>query len=646
MILAIWSALTLFCFLLMLLHQSDEGVFFGRYSASYLLQLGVMAFFFAVSIVILLLTNRKKIALISKTPVGAGHASPLQNQHLPNLSRFLPQKYGLFFILMLGIAALIAIWLFLPGGRGQPAVALFSVYLLLTGSGILLWLARQTPLILPQYSDVILVLLGIGITLLLSLRYVGHIPASLLYDEPWVTNWSVALWQTGTPQVPMYPLLNAERALAGSSWFVALGAWLDIFGISLVNARWFWWLLGMMSVPFLALAANRVYGRTGAVLAALLGLGLFLPHNYGRWDVGVLLALAIALYALVSGWQSGRWQWYIVAGGATALSLEGHFISLRWIVALGALIAWEYLQQMRQKRRWLFYAPFWAFLAGGIIGSLLFLFWHTLAWGIAPLNWWAELTQAYTAETGLATTYGSGLERIGNMAQAWMLQTLIDYPLETGLLILGLLAWIFRGDAFERRWLTMFILGTLILLVLQPKTSPFYAVHHLPFTVLAGTGLLVKISGAVHTRRTLAWGVSVMLVISLSTTHILWLVRSNTQNADQTIASGYTIQALLPPEIERIAARQPFYYGLSAREFVNIELFHNLNWQEWENQIGLLPPQAVIVVRGWDDVYPAVLDYIAAAKMVKIACVPLDIYGGAADVYVLPVFGLINTGTC
>ncbi len=651
MISGLWSNLTLICLLLMLLHHSDEGVFFGRYSASYMLQLGVMAFFFVISVIMVIVANRKKIGL---GHVGTRHAVSLQNNRIlkwlilkfpKNQNNILPPKYGLYLSLILGSAVLIAIWLFLPGGRTQPAVALFSVYLMLTGSALLIWIARQTTFILPKSSDVFFVLLGIAITLMLSLRFVGQIPASLLYDEPWVTNWGVALWQTGTPQVPMYPLLSPERALAGSSWFVPLGAWLDIWGISLVNARWFWWLLGMMSVPFLALAANRVYGRTGAVLAAVLGLGLFLPHNYGRWDVGVLLALAIALYALASGWQSGRWQWYAIAGIATALSLEGHFISLRWIGAFGVIIAWEYFQVLRQKRR-LFYAPFWAFVIGGLVGSLLFLFWHTLAWGIAPLAWWTELGQAYSAEAGLATAYGTGLERVGNMAQAWIIQTLVDYPLETGLLVLGLLAWIFKGNASERRWLLLFLLGTLILFMLQPKTSPFYAVHHLPFTILAGTSLLIKVSSATHNQRTLAWGASLFLVMSLSTAHVFWLVRSNTQNADQTIAVGYEIQHFLPPEIESVAARQPFYYGLSDREFVNIELFHNLNWQRWDTQLGLLPPQAVIVTRGWDDVYPAVLDYIAAVQMVNIGCFALDIYGGAADVYVLPEFAIPEVRGC
>ena len=68
----VWSAATALCLVLMLFHQSDNGIVLGRYSTSYMVQLGVMSTALIASITILVFVARGK---------------------LPNLHAYLPQGH-------------------------------------------------------------------------------------------------------------------------------------------------------------------------------------------------------------------------------------------------------------------------------------------------------------------------------------------------------------------------------------------------------------------------------------------------------------------------------------------------------------------------------------------------------------------------
>jgi len=613
----VWSAATALCLLLMLFHRSDTAVFMGRYSSSYMVQLGVMA-----------------VALL----VCGGMLTLAARGKLPDLRPSLPKGRALGVMLGLGILGLIALWWWLPGARQQPAIALFSAYLVVGGSSLLLWIARTATGTPPAWIAPLLLAVSITVSIGLAAVYMGHLPASLLYDEPRLANQGYEMFRTGTATVPMYPDADTQRPLREPILYVTMGEWLNLVGMSLVNARWFWWLMGAASVPFIFLTARRVYGTAGAVTAAVIAASLLLLHTYLRADYGVTLGLAIALFALGEGQARQRWAWYFVAGLAIAATMTGHMLSMRWIAAFGLMMTIEYARVLWQARGWRWYAPFWAFIGGGLVFTVIFLYANSWAWHISLSSYLAGLSGSYNAEAGLADValYGQGIIRLLNIAQVWFIQYVALHPLEFGLGIVGLLYWAGAGNRQEQRWGVLFLLGTLGLFVLLPKPSAYYWVHHLPFIALAGAGLLVKISRATRDRLTWAWVVGVVLLISLSTVDILWNARTNTQNADQTIALGYQLNQLLPQNVQRVAARQPYYYGLAGRQFVNIEVFHNIPWQQWQTKLGILLPQAVLVTRGWDDPYPAVFDYLKAAGFVKVQCFPLDIYALSAELYLLP----------
>ena len=105
-LLSIWAFVSLVVLGLMLLHQSDDGRFFGRYSLTYAATLGAM----------LLLTLG---ACVTAGLAWAGR--------LPAFSRPLPLRLGAALALGLPLAALLY-WKFLPGSRTDPGPTLFLLY--------------------------------------------------------------------------------------------------------------------------------------------------------------------------------------------------------------------------------------------------------------------------------------------------------------------------------------------------------------------------------------------------------------------------------------------------------------------------------------------------------------------------------------
>lgn len=602
----------------MLSHESDVTTFLGRYSLTYAFQLSVM--------LVLMITF-------------AGLAFLRSRGFSFDLARWLPRNRAAAWLVALGGGiGLVAYWAFFPGGRSQPGVMLFAVYSTSLLFALWLWLLHATQaderFILPSAGW--LTVLGLVIIALFTWRLLGQVPPSLFLDEAWVANWGVSLYTLGRPVQMLMADMTPELTMRAPLFFIVMGAWLSAVGITLENARSFWVMLLWASLPFLYKSAQKLYGAAIAGLACVLAAALIPPHVYIRMDTVVAFFLAIGLWAWLRAEETQRPLWYGIAGFALALMFEGHQFPIVYDAAFALVVAYDYARLLWREKRWVWYAPFWAFAAGGLLGTALYLFLHSVPWGFGPIEWIQAVLTAYAGEQTSGSI--SVPERILRLTSTWMLDYLLYHPLESALFCAGIVWAFLLGDRPIRRLAVILILAQIGLFLVLPKRNPFYYVFNLPFTVLFAAGLIADLTGGWQEKRlSLARAATFIGVAALLMTQNLLTSQSN-QNADAMIALSYEIDAVLPPDIQHIAAWQGYYFGFADRQFLNSEILYRL--PEGKTLADLYypsqPPQALLITRGLDDMQTELFDYIDQAGFVRVRCYPLDIFGKRADLYMHP----------
>jgi len=602
----------------MLTHQSDTPVILGRYSLTYALQLAVM-----VGLVVLF----------------AGWAILAWRGWSMSLARFVPQgRLAAWAMALIGLAALVLYWAFFPGGRSQPGVMLFAVYstaLLFAAWTWLLWVSGARDLFIAP-SGRWLTLSGLLVMAGFTGATLGRVPPSLFLDEAWVANWGMSLYSLRKPIITLMPDMGPELAMRAPLFFIGMGAWLLAAGITLENGRLYLILVGWLGLPFLYKASRRLHSIAIGGLTCLLAAALLPPHVYIRMDIVVTFFMMIGLWAFIRAEETQRAVWYGIAGFALGLMFEGHQFPIVYDAAFALILAYDYARVVWREKRWLWYAPFWAFALGGILATGLYLFLHSVPWGFSPLDWIRVVFVTYGGEQTLGDV--STVSRIVRLTTYWMLDYLLYHPLESALFCAGIAWALTRGSLRIKRLAIILILSQIGLWLLLPKRSYFYYVFNLPFTALFAAGLLADITGGWQARRlSLARGAAFVGVAALLITH-LSLSTQSSQNADQMIALSYEINAVLPSKIEHVAAWQGYYFGFSGRQFLNSEILYRLKPGQtladlyWPTQ----PPQALLITLGLDDMQTELFDYIAQAGFVRVRCYPLDIFGRRADLYVRP----------
>jgi hypothetical protein len=610
-------ALTIGLLVLMLSHQSDTPTIFGRYSLTYAFQLATM---------ILLILVFAGLALLSVRGISF------------NAARFIPKSRALAGVIALsGMIALMIYWAFFPGGRSQPGVMLFAVYSTSLLFVLWLWLLHATgagQIHMGRWGT-LLAVLTLVIAVGLTLATLGHVPPSLFLDEAWIANWGVSWYTQGHPVSTLMPDMSPAAALRGPLFFIGMGVWLQKFGITLANGRLFWLMLAIITGLASFAVLRRWYGTATAAWGAVLFACLLPSHVYLRMDTGVAFFLAIGLWALSRAKATNRLGWYLIAGMAIAWIEEGHLMGFVYAIAFGLMFTWDYVRHLWQSRRWVWQKSFWGFAAGGLLGAALYLFLHSVPWGITPMEWIQSLTQQYGGEQTMGTQTPL-LERVSLLTQSWMLDYLLYHPLESALFAAGLGWALTRGDTRMKRLAIIIILAQIGLFLVIPKRSFYYFVFNLPVVVLFAAGLLADLTGRWQRLSLIRTSAFIGLAGLLLTQN--WLISQSRQNADRMIALSYEINEALPPQIERVAAWQGYYFGLSDRQFLNSEILYRLPKGitladlYWPTQ----PPQALLITLGLDDMQTELFDYIDEHGFVRVRCYPLDIYGQRADLYLRP----------
>lgn len=623
--------ISLLAFGLMLLHQSDNAVLFGRYSASYLMQLGMMLLCLLVTGGLTLLSGRGKLpdvlAILPVTPLSAG---------------------------LIGLAGVVffpAFWWFLPGARQQPAIALFTVYI--TGSLMGVWLlalrrVKAHQLMLPPRWDWLPLIIALLLTALLTALYLGKIPPTNMFytfDEAWLVDWGRSMYLTGQPVVSSMPHQPPGFVAIWSILMPLEGAWVNTVGVSLASGRLFWLIIAWLSAVPIYLTAKILYGRGAAITAVCGALLLPLAHSYIRADLFVPLALSAGLYLLISGQHNGgRWR-YFAAGALLALAVEGHVLAARFALLIGLFYTLNYLRRMLLARRLLWDGAFGLFAAGGLTYAVLYLFLHTVLWGL-PLTSLLDTGSQYyqvDASIGEAAGTGSGSLRLFNLAQAWVVDYLLLHPVEWGLALIGLCAGLGQRHTPTRLLAALLLLSMILLVVALPKLNVVYWIHHLPLIVLLMGGAVAAVTRT--QQPTAAWLSVTLALVALTGTQIAFSAR-NTQNVDDLLHVAYEIDAALPDTIDSIAGWEGYYFGLHERHFYNMEALLRVPADAWQSRFGVQPPEALILTSGWDDTFPALIAYKQAAGLVEAWCFRVGSFNGEVRVYVLPEYAPAEPVLC
>lgn len=615
---AVWFGLSVLLLGIMLGHESDPPHLVAHYSRSYAAMLGVM-----VMLTLLAGTAWQRVRMGDRPDRW--------------IARVLRGEVGAWIVAVGGPAALGAYWRLMPGARNQIAITLFLIYgaaLLFTGMVVALVSVRRTERTLPRvwvWGGAVVLCLIIAA---LAIRFVGDVPPSLENDEPSQLNKALATYSDGKPSHWMFPGKDTlQTAMSITIAHPVLGGVLAQTGVSLETGRWFWLAVAWAGAPFIALAARMLYGHAAAIVALLLALVLPLGHNYIRPDALVGTLLAAGLYFFFSARQrESHWR-YAVAGFLTAFAVEGHRYGARFALVIALGLGMAYVAQVWTTRRWQWYAPFWYFTAGAGCAGVLFIAGHSLLWGYSLDAFFDAVSGTYESERGLAPGDGSFKPSlITRVSGRWITEYAIRHPVESALLVGGLLMAAWRRTRSDL-WLAGILTGaTVMFAVLLAHFNPYYWIHHLPLVAILGGAFVAWIAHLDGDRplNRVALAASAALIVLVAAN---LAVRSEGHDARQLIAVAHTLHDTLPDEVERVAGHQVYYYRLSDRDYVQLGALQQKPAALWQADWGVPPPQAVILSLGRDHAQPAVQDYIREADLRIARCVEADVPLGYSVLY-------------
>ena len=157
-------------------------------------------------------------------------------------------------------------------------------------------------------------------------------------DEPWLLERAYQLATTGKPSQPMFLLDDAYLLQPG--YGILLAPWIELFGVGLLQARWFSVLCGFGTLAAIFGLGSALFGREVGVVAALL---LASDSNFlgavrtARTEPPALLFIAVALLLALRAARTGSTMAALAAGMSTGAAMLCHANSY-WVTLV--VLAW------------------------------------------------------------------------------------------------------------------------------------------------------------------------------------------------------------------------------------------------------------------------------------------------------------------
>jgi len=190
-------------------------------------------------------------------------------------------------------------------------------------------------------------------------------------DEGWTLGWALSHMRTG--QVTDLLGLGLRPPAGLPMFYAGLSLWLQIVGVGLWQARLFSLGLTLLAAALTALAVHQLYGKQAARTALIMAVSsVVLAHAARiRHDVGLTLAVAVALGLHTLALKRADLRLHALAGAAVGLGLLAHFhAALFGPALLIGLYAPRLLAARRASRRHVALSAV-CFGAGGLAAAAL-----------------------------------------------------------------------------------------------------------------------------------------------------------------------------------------------------------------------------------------------------------------------------------
>ena len=523
------------------------------------------------------------------------------------------------------------------------------VMLTLTGLTLpVLWLMHRSgagylPLQLRRPGLLLLLIFGIQIALVIGFH--GQLPTLKTEGEIWNMGSGLRQFHDVGSFISLSPDRNARTWFHFFILWPFSGAFMQVFGAGLLQARFFYLLVGWLALPFLYLGARKRYGQVAAL--ATVALASFIPLHY-NWAVAYILvpvATSIALTAFIFARAQPLRRPQLLrflCGFFAVAAVDGHPYGVAFTLMFCLLQLAEFL---RGNPAWASTRAFLSFVAGCASYTALWAGYHIALPGLAlsDLPGLLQATWAWESSLG-AQEFGVGLTpgNILNMTKLY----LYHLPHEFLLALLMPLTALLRKRPDERSLLLLLAGSLLIIGLLLSHINEFYFVFLMPFISLWFGAWLGDISnttarGAANGSLRLSFMASYILCAVLCLYVLQTIAMANysggLRRREQVQAmsdAGRAINRLLPEEDIVVAGQEGYYLGMPQR--LNYGSSFSFTWGQPEYW-PLAEPQAIIVTLGVDESYSDLDRWLIDHNFQPARCFTLPGLGdGVSILYLLP----------
>ena len=558
-LLAIFGLITL---LLMARHSSTEATVLGRWSSRYAF---LLAFVTIATFLTALLINTSLRARIFRQ-----NAVPLSKRQ-----GWATMAAGLAILPVLH--HVLHSWL---ASNEDRVIILFVSLSLASIAVVMLYLFHRTGIASKSVSlpDARLVLILLAVVyLLLAAQYIGQVPVVHFADEIRIVGNGLRLFSS--PQE--FVMVDASRT--ADTWLYILGFWpiygayMRVFGEGLLQLRFFNLLLAWLTTPFLYLIARKLYGRSAALISAVLGIALPLHLVTARSDVWVATATGIALCCHVYAHDSEARRPRLLSflcGFLACSTIDGHPYGAFFAFMFTLLFLLKFLNGLRSAGDMSRGATLVGFMSGAAAYGLLWSGYHLALPGVhlTAIPDLISKTWAWEANIGSAQS-GSGF-RFTYLLK--LLQSILYLqPYILMLFVPALLSGLRRRKTTDGPLLIIAAGSFAFVILTWAHFTQHYVLFWLPFLCLWPGALLSVFPGpgarlpACHSPQ-ISFGALYLLLafLLLSVLHLGDVARANrtiNEERDMLIDISREIDRMLPAEDIVVAGTLELYHGMAQR---------------------------------------------------------------------------------
>jgi len=610
-LLRIWALAGLVTFGVMLMHQSDAPVLFGRYSV---LVAGLLA-----GLLLLAVTAWGFSAWLYRQPAQLVRI----DQRLENWRQ---QPWYASALLGATGVTLAIMWIFFLGNH-LPTYGFLRAFAGLSIVVGALALLQGGVTSFPTEKLKYLPWLGIALLFAIALLTTPFYPNVMKTDEAFVFSMARNALENGYFRPTIYAQAYPEYYYGGI-WTWMMAAWMKIAGVSLESARFYNLMLAAVALALIWGAAARLYDKRTAWFAALIGAYAFIALNHIRFDIHAAfwLSLGIFLFSLTRpdrGWAD------LLTGFTVGLSVDSSPVAYSFSLGLTVFYGWEYLRVIRRERRWL-WMPFWFVLFGVLSAFGLYLLIHS-----------GESFGGGQTSAGMLTQYVNFVR--DSLATGQYIQQLYQYltvfltnqPLLFILMCIGIIVALrerTRGDLLLR---PMYFAWMFVVVFAYFYFPLYYLVLGLPiFSLLAARGLLQGVALLLGVEANRITQPAMLLLLVWLVVSVVYDIREgSSQSVEDVIETGRYIARIVPKDATIVAA-ESFYFGmLDHPNFVGgaVEsIMTNVRGLPLDAVWPTIAPEAVVFSEGWPtepERSPALLAYMDKQQFSLLACYQTESFG-------------------